>query len=308
MKKQFKLFILLLIPLILASCGGDSQTPKVSTKLSFNIGQLAITASSGGAMIYGQSVDGSHRFSRRIDTTLEFNIDLPKGAWNFYTLAWTGNEQLSGSALCASNEDVNLTENDTAILIQLNNANCADTTASNFSPLNSSFKKSDNGVEKNYFAQTQVTSCRDIQKFQSSGVKGCNNRFKGHTNSVKIIYPEITQFDNGDLAINFDDLNGLKSKCYNLSNGSQSSDVFSENLPLGNAASSSLFTVIRSYYGSASCDDNEIHGYREIQLENGLAQTESSIEIAAAPSVGKIFHAAIAVSSNDVCDSIDRSA
>lgn len=127
-----KLFIaIILLTTIFASC---SKNQSKST-LKINIGQMftGSTVLGGGVYLVGHSMDDKEMFQTFIlDPNIDFQLDLPKGNWEFAAIGWTGisnaaqvNNIFTGSNLCAYVGPVNLIQDTTTLTFNFDYATCA---------------------------------------------------------------------------------------------------------------------------------------------------------------------------------------
>lgn len=92
-----KLFALMLMTFLLASCGGGKSTATLSISRGM---VLANTSFSGGIYITGVKTDGSQRFASAITTGNTANVSIAFGMWNLKVVGWDGGTMHTGTPYC----------------------------------------------------------------------------------------------------------------------------------------------------------------------------------------------------------------
>ncbi len=127
MHNRLSILLTLLLLLVAQSCFQKSS--KVSLKLtsSFAFGGASMTAySEGGLMVWGQGPNGQS-FGRVLTDSDNLSVEIAKGTWNFYAMAWdgTGTELNSATRLrCAALTNINV-NGDTSAKLELTQLQCA---------------------------------------------------------------------------------------------------------------------------------------------------------------------------------------
>lgn len=167
--KQLALTFLVLcfFSLLLSSCGNEGNKNK--TKIIFQTGATVDYPS--GAIVYAQKQDTDEKWAINVDTTPE--ILLPNGNWNFYALAWVGDQNLKGILSCAF-ATKNLQGGSTTVDLYLSQTECS----------NSAFSSSSFIMNNQPFTLSLV-SCHDLSSV-TSGSASCMSGNAGVSASYQI--------------------------------------------------------------------------------------------------------------------------
>ncbi|MCR9203370.1 MAG: hypothetical protein NXH75_02255, partial [Halobacteriovoraceae bacterium] len=267
--------------ILLVGCSGKSG--ETETAFQVKLGGLASIASvaGGGAMIYGNSPQGS--FGKRIDNIGGdiISLPIPNGVWNFSIIVWDGDNDanpvtpavpLSGVVRCGVSLGNDLQGGDVTITLSASNAACADPV---FSP-DMSF------VAGSYsFPEVVPRTCRiGLAGVADESATECQNENEGFFHSVRYM---LVPFQNigGEV---FDEFgNAIMGPCISKSPtpGTPLFDVrenlngvpTASNFPGGNPAfADSVFkTVVRAYYGeNAECDEGDPRGFTDVIFPKGV--------------------------------------
>ena|GEM_PF-1791313 len=108
--------------MLVTSCSPKPKKAKAKLNL---ISSMAISNINmdGGAIIYGQSSAGN-TWGRVFKGGNEFVIDMSYGSWSFAIIAYSGPNELQGTAECAILNGVNIGDENQVIDVQINSAAC----------------------------------------------------------------------------------------------------------------------------------------------------------------------------------------
>jgi hypothetical protein len=267
--------------ILLVGCSGKSG--ETETAFQVKLGGLASIASvaGGGAMIYGNSPQGS--FGQRIDNVggEVISLPIPNGLWNFSIIVWDGDNDanpvtpaipLSGMVRCGVSLGNDLQGGDVTITLSASNDGCSDPV---FSP-DMSF---DSGTYA--FPEVVPRTCRiDLVGVADESATECQNENEGFVHSVRYM---IIPFQNIGGEVSDDFGNAIMGPCIskNATPGTPLFDVRENlnavptpaNLPGGNPAfEDSVFkTVVRAYYGeNAECDAGDPRGFSDVIFPRGV--------------------------------------
>lgn len=271
-----RLLLSFLLLFITTACSQRKGVP-VNIKIKEVRGLASLsTEYAGGLYVYGYSGDGKS-FARAIDGSASssgFSVNLPNGSWTVYAVAWDNvntNGNLTGKVRCGTSS-INLTGNPADLNLSISNGGCSGTT---FSPT----MNDDGGNPLVYnFPEIKINSClgqvsaADIASNPSFEDDICDNPSlgqgmdkRGHFGSMKFV---LRSFDNMG---SYNDLgSNLMSVCKTVQSPSAQDATFYFpdpflNLPIGGSAP---FPVeLRAYYGSTTCDDANVAGFKTFQFE-----------------------------------------
>ena len=86
---KISLFVMLIV-LLVSSCGGQKSSEVPLAKVSFNLSNLVVgTPQLGGIAVYGLSGDIALGHIIKPNELADI-VELPNGYWNFIVIAWDG--------------------------------------------------------------------------------------------------------------------------------------------------------------------------------------------------------------------------
>ena len=120
-----KIVILLTFSLLLFSCGKKDQRSTVKLRISSS-GLVNGNPMNGGLIVMGKSRTTPQSFS--LDGHADMQVELDKGAWDFYVIGWLGNsafanKSFTGQIRCAYTAKV-LEASEEEIGFNLSSSNC----------------------------------------------------------------------------------------------------------------------------------------------------------------------------------------
>jgi surface protein len=115
---------LVFIMTMLSACAPKSQKSKAQFSLTPSMGFTNLNMA-GGAVIYGQRVDGEGSWSRVFKGDKEPIIEMDVGKWNFSVIAYAGPNEVGGVAECGIAINVNIGEEKESVDIKINQSQCA---------------------------------------------------------------------------------------------------------------------------------------------------------------------------------------
>jgi hypothetical protein len=122
----FKLFTLVLMTLLLSSCGGGGQgTASLSITRGFVLGN---TSFSGGVYITGEKVGGGENFAAAISAGNTANVTINFGNWNIKVVGWDGGTMQTGTPYCKYVSNFAFTTAGQQLEINTTTADCFDGT------------------------------------------------------------------------------------------------------------------------------------------------------------------------------------
>lgn len=122
-----RVLTLMLLTLVLASCGEKKSTVPVKLRIlqsGITSGSIALN---GGILIMGKSEDKLNSFRLGVGgSSTEISLDLVKGKWEFAAIGWVGGSGiLTDSNKCAYTGFVDLTEAESVVNFNFTTARCA---------------------------------------------------------------------------------------------------------------------------------------------------------------------------------------
>lgn len=271
-----KLLLTILCSSLLMACSAQKKT-----QANFKVVLGGITGlesfTTGGGMLYGVS-DKGKRFAMRLDSLTgdSLTLNLENGTWNFNALAWDGDHDqvvnstipLTGKVFCGDIKGVRLIGSDVSLNISLSQVKCE----------KAEYSSSFNYSPTLKFQELKFKSCRNIIggiSLQSD--TSCDNAVGAGTySSIQVL---MVPYENNIPQIE----NAIRGPCYGVTattTSTLSAPVINAvaaryNIPTG-TADSPFFTVIRGYYGSATCTDSEARGFFDRSYPNGLGTPNRS--------------------------------
>ena len=123
---MFKFFTLVLMTLLLASCGGGGQgTASLSITRGFLLGN---TSFSGGVYITGEKVGGGESFAAAVTAGNTANVTINFGNWNIKVVGWDGGTIQTGTPYCKYVSNFAFTTAGQQLEITTTTADCFDGT------------------------------------------------------------------------------------------------------------------------------------------------------------------------------------
>jgi hypothetical protein len=246
-------FLLIFILSCSKQAGHTTSKIKIISGNAFT--NILSTKANNGLIFYGKSTDGKS-FTKEL-TSESIELAFPNGTWSFYAISWEyagdpTNVKFAGKTYCAKTEGIVLKGTDTAIDMNLNNANCGDPVFAQHS--------FNNGTDV-ILPSRSFVSCREPSLVQNGtdaikcGRSSVNNR--GFATAYKLIIPQYKNFGNGIEELN----HSFESQCFTVDSNSDvgapvsTSYAFQSNMRLPEPGNGLGFSV-RVYYTSKLCDDS----------------------------------------------------
>ncbi|MDC0255992.1 hypothetical protein OAK75_13930, partial [Bacteriovoracales bacterium] len=240
--------MLLTLGLTLYSCGPQKV---YQTGIKFNSTAYALSGNAQGGLILVGESNGQY-----FSTNLTLNDDssttlfLPAGNWNFYSMAWDGSSNFTGTTRCASGSGTynipNDSNNNIPVSFSLTTSKCnSDAFAA------SVFTDSSSAIK---IPKLRLISCSELDGV-SNNTSACNSPLSklGSNSFYKISMGNIRSDGLGDLA-----LSPLESACLPASGSfSEAESVISTNLRIGLMPTSAFGVEVKAYSDS-SCSNHEV--------------------------------------------------
>lgn len=180
MRPNFSSVLLLVTLLMTLSCSqkGSSVKLEISHNFAFGNSSALQAIAGGGLMVWGKSSSGD-AFAQTLEGSDDLNLQLTKGSWTFYAMAWDGSKQFDGTTdssnstvfggvvRCAKSLPVVLSGSPASVDLNLNNGTCTDTDFAGTVPTT-------NSGGNVYLAPTQFTFCRGLGQIVD-GTKLCTD-------------------------------------------------------------------------------------------------------------------------------------
>jgi hypothetical protein len=271
--KNIVLLTFIAFSFLMSSC---ARKPGKKLDMSFVLG--ASFDSAGGAMLYGKNLSNGEEFGDSVTIEAPFEKYLSFGQWKFWVVAWPGDpstgSDMTGLARCDFKAvDLQPVGNTPEVVFNLNNSNC---NSNEFSPDRSVFTGAGATKTYNMFPLFDFRTCLNLNDTNSFS-EGCTlaDGELGPFLSYKII------LENHENGVPFGP--AYESACLMSVFGAPDQDIseFAKvNIPLG-SPDFPIRTVVRAYYGSKDCDQNNdgfggangpALGFKEIIFPRGLHQ------------------------------------
>jgi len=271
-------FVIALIALVLSGC---SNKKKTSAQFKMNLSGISSLSaySAGGGMLYGKGSTGK-TFGIRLDTFAgeTLTLELDNGTWDFYALSWDGDHDLvantplslTGRVYCSDIKGIQLSGGDIGLNLNLTQGGCS----------KPDFAPSFNANPVLTFPEIKFKSCRGsvFPMIIDQNDPDCDNDYgAGFYSSLQVlVVPHVNGIPNLAEAIKSSCMAVTSTASSLLSATAVAGVVPKLNIPQGSAATPFL-TIIRGFYGSESCDENETRGFFDRTFVNGLHQSNRSL-------------------------------
>lgn len=256
------LLVFLSILFMFVSCGKSGSTQSVKLKVVSGA-MFSSIPNAGGVLVVGRTLDDQNSFSKSIQSDNDV-IDLPKGTWEFFAIAWEGsngvavNKNLTGVHRCAYSGLVKIDTEDTAVSFNMSQAACAQAVS------DGSFVADPSMIVGNQFKNINFVDCSIIPGTLSSG--SCSSTDKGLGKSLRIRYPDIVKINGERKIIGA----GLVSRC--IEESSYYSAYNFLNIPIGTGENGFIEFTIESFEASG-CTGN-IKGSRYSHNNLGIDRAQ----------------------------------
>jgi len=303
--KHYPLYLALFFATLFSSCAQKKKQQKVNLQISSAFAGVDANYAAGGAMLYGKNNFG-HAFAYRVDNIPNQEILLDNGQWSFFLLTWDGlgdsSKKMQGESTCAhATALVDGEDLETPVPLNLSTSACRQLSFAG-------------DYENNTFSKIQLNSCDTLSGVTNAASTACNdvNAGKGPIVAYKIIAaPFRWQSDLREVYRNPSALavaNPLVSDCSLVNIGNRDSDAQPMvNLPMRNHLASPLFTIVRAYFSSTTCDDSDPSGYKDYDFAQGISNVAARpakfyLKTIATPgSIANKFSLFLATSNGEVC-------
>ena len=102
---------------LLNSCAPKSKKTEAKIKLFSSFSATGLNMN-GGALIYGETLDGSKSFSRVYKGASEFSVNIDYGDWNFSVITYAGPNEMEGAIECATDtKSIRLDQNEVDLTV-----------------------------------------------------------------------------------------------------------------------------------------------------------------------------------------------
>lgn len=247
MKNIPSFIFLAFLQFIFFSCGSKVETQAVKLRI-VSAAQFSQVPNSGGVLIVGRTLDDKNSFSKAIVSDLD-SIELPKGIWEFFAIAWEGNpnaginKSLTGVHRCAYSGNVQIDKEEAAVSFNLSQANCS-------LPISDgSYVADPMMMISNQFKSLNFADCSILPTVLSAS--SCSSTDMGKSKSFRIRIPDIVETNNEKKVIG----KGLLSRCIEESQYFSSSNYLT--LPVGTGENGFVNFTIESF-DQAGCTGTQV--------------------------------------------------
>ncbi len=260
MKASFFAIILILFTLI--SCGKSEGTKSVKLKI-VSAAMFSSIPNAGGVLVVGRTLDDKNSFSKAISSDSDL-IDLPKGTWEFFAIAWEGdanaipNKNLTGAHRCGYSGIVNIDKEDMAVTFNMSQVGCSQAVS------DGTFVADPALMVGNQFKSVNFVDCSIIPGSLSSG--SCTSTDKGLGRSMRIRYPDVMELNGVKKVIGA----GLVSRCIDESSYYGSYSYLT--LPIGTGNNGFVEFLIESYEGTSCTGAVKVSSYSHNNSGSDRAQ------------------------------------
>ena len=239
MKSFIFLFILLFT---LVSCGEKGEVSKTSFNLRLGAAITNPSAFAGGLIITGRNLEGTQKFTLALTNDLE--LTLPKGAWEFSTIAWpspVAGKKMTGPHTC-SYKKVELRDDDQVVTFNMNLNNCDSAAMGRNEVFSTSYYYSilNSGSSTIGFKKLALIECSTIDINGSCTMASASSTYQ----SFRVAIPS---FSDGVTASSMQDL----SECEPITSGLRYSDF---QIPVGGP--NGFIRTNLKMYQTSNCVEN----------------------------------------------------
>lgn len=190
---------------VLVSCGKSESTQSVKLRI-VSAAMFSQIPNAGGVIVVGRTLDDKNSFSKTIKSDSDI-VDLPKGSWEFFAIAWEGNagvtpnKNLTGAHRCAYSGIVKIDKDDVAVTFNMSQAACA-------LPISDGTYVADPAMMSgSQFKSITFTDCSLVPNPVSES--SCYPTGQGRSKSFRIRIPDIVETNGVQKIVG----GGLLSRC-----------------------------------------------------------------------------------------------
>lgn len=265
MKPAF--FATILALLLFVSCGKSESTQSVKLRI-VSAAMFSEIPNAGGVLVVGRTLDDKNSFSKSITSDTDM-IDLPKGTWEFFAIAWEGNaavavnKNLTGAHRCGYSGIVKIDKEDTAVTFTMSQAGCSQAVS------DGTFVADPIFMMNNQFKNFSFVDCSSVPS--SLDPSSCSSTNRGRSKSFRIRFPDVLEIDGVKKHLG----GGLTSRC--IEESSYYSLYNYLTLPVGTVNNGFAGFIIESFDGTSCTGNilvskyshNQAGSHHAMVLENG---------------------------------------